>query len=100
MTGDTSTIAPASPLRPEFISVFEKGIRKAWGDVPIFPSQSSGALDSMWFRAAGVSSYGASASMTKDSDDFSHGLNERIALVNIRPGITYYMSVMTDLASR
>ena len=100
ITGDTSTIAPASPMRPGFISVFEKGIRKAWGDVPIFPSQSSGASDSMWFRAAGVSSYGASASMTKDSDDFSHGLNERIALVNIRPGITYYMSVMTDLASR
>ena len=100
ITGDTSTIAPASPLRREFIDVFAKAIREAWGDVPIFPSQSSGASDSMWFRAVGVPSYGASASMTKDSDDFSHGLNERIALVNVRPGIVYYTSVLRDLASK
>ncbi|MBT2135024.1 M20/M25/M40 family metallo-hydrolase [Croceibacterium sp. LX-88] len=100
ITGDTSTASPASPLKPEFISVFEKGARKAWGDVPIIPMQSSGASDSMWFRAVGVPSYGASASMSKDSDDFSHGLNERISLQNLGPGVTYYLSVMTDLASK
>ena len=100
ITGDTSTASPASPLKPEFISVFEKGARKAWGDVPIIPMQSSGASDSMWFRAVGVPSYGASASMSKDSDDFSHGLNERISLENLGPGVVYYLSVMTDLASK
>ncbi len=100
ITGDTSTIAPASPLRPEFIDAFAKAIREAWGEVPIFPSQSAGASDSMWFRAVGVPSYGASASMSKDSDDFSHGLNERIALANVGPGIVYYTSVLRDLASR
>ena len=54
----------------------------------------------MWYRALGVPSYGASASFIKESDEFSHGLNERIPLLNVRPGAIYYLSVLTDLASR
>jgi hypothetical protein len=53
----------------------------------------------MWYRALGVPSYGASPSFIKQSDNFSHGLNERIPLLNVRPGVTYYLSVLTDLAS-
>ena len=85
MTGDTATESDASPLGPEFVAAFEKAVKAAWGDVPIYPTQSSGASDSMWYRALGVPSYGASASFIKESDDFAHGLNERIPLSNIRP---------------
>jgi len=100
VTGDTATASPASPLRPEFVEAFEKGIAAAWGEVPVYPTQASGASDSMWYRALGVPSYGASSSFIKESDEFSHGLNERIPLLNVRPGVTYYISVLTDLASR
>ena len=37
--------------------------------------------------------------MIKESDEFAHGLNERIPLLNVRPGITYYLTVLTELAS-
>jgi acetylornithine deacetylase/succinyl-diaminopimelate desuccinylase-like protein len=100
VTGDTAIASPASPLRQEFISVLEKGIAAAWGDVAVYPTQSSGASDSMWYRALGVLSYGASSSFIKESDEFAHGQNERIPLLNLRPGVTYYLSVLTDLASR
>jgi acetylornithine deacetylase/succinyl-diaminopimelate desuccinylase-like protein len=100
MTGDTATESDPSPLQPEFIAAFEKGVAAAWGDVHIIPTQSSGASDSMWYRALGVPSYGSSASFIKESDEFAHGLNERIPLLNLRPGVTYYLSVLTDLASR
>jgi len=100
ITGDTSTTSPASPLVPEFIAVFERGIAKAWGEVPIFPSQSAGATDSMWYRALDVPSYAVSPSFIKESDEFAHGLNERIPLLNIRPGITYYLSIISELSSR
>jgi acetylornithine deacetylase/succinyl-diaminopimelate desuccinylase-like protein len=99
-TGDTATESEPSPLRPELIRVFERGIAKAWGEVPIFPTQSSGASDSMWYRAIGVPSYGASGSFIKESDEFAHGLNERIPLRNLGPGVTYYLSVLTELAAR
>ena len=98
-TGDTATESDPSPLDPELVAVLEKGVRAAWGEVPIYPAQSSGASDSMWYRALGVPSYGASASMIKESDEFAHGLNERIPLLNVRPGITYYLTVLTELAS-
>ena len=68
ITGDTSTASPASPLRPEFVAALTRAVRAAWGDVPIYPAQSAGASDSMWYRALGVPSYGASASFIKDSD--------------------------------
>jgi acetylornithine deacetylase/succinyl-diaminopimelate desuccinylase-like protein len=99
-TGDTATTPEASPMRPEFVGAFERAVKAAWGDVPIYPTQSSGASDSMWYRALGVPSYGASSSFIKESDEFAHGLNERIPLLNIRPGITYYRTVLTELASK
>ena len=92
--------SPASPMRPDFIAAADKAIKRAWPGVTVIPSQSSGASDSMWFRAAGIPSYGASPSFSKDSDDFSHGLNERVHLSNIRPGIIYYLSLFTDLTSK
>lgn len=100
ITGDTSIASPPSPLRPEFVAAFTRAVRAAWGDVPVYPAQSSGASDSMWYRALGVPSYGASASFIKESDEFSHGLNERMPLSNIRPGITYYLTVLRDLAGK
>ena len=97
-TGGDSVESPASPMRPDFVNAVTKAIRKAYPGVPIVPAQASGASDSMWFRALGVPSYGASPSMIKDSDEFAHGLNERVPLSNIRPGITYYLSLFTDLS--
>ncbi len=92
-----SVATDASPMRPDFIAAVQKGLAKVYPGVPVFPSMASGASDSMWFRSHGVPSYGASPVFMKDSDDFAHGLNERIPLFNINPAITYYLSVVTDL---
>ena len=97
-TGDESIFAPASPMRADFVMAAEKAMALINPGLPVFPSQASGASDSMWFRALGVPSYGASPSFIKDSDDFSHGLNERVPLSNTRPGINYYISLFTDLS--
>ena len=93
-----SVATDPSPMRADLIKAINKAMKVAWPGVPVFPSQASGASDSMWFRANGVASYGASPVFIKDSDDFSHGLNERIHLSNIRPGIAYYISLFGDLS--
>jgi acetylornithine deacetylase/succinyl-diaminopimelate desuccinylase-like protein len=98
ITGDQSTVSPASPLRPDFVAAVTKAMGKAYPGVAIFPVQASGASDSMWFRAKGVDSYGASPVFVKDSDEFAHGLNERIPLSNIAPGIAYYLALIPDLS--
>ena len=96
-TGEDSIAAPASPMRPDFVKAAEKAMHLINPGLPIFPSQASGASDSMWYRALGVPSYGASPVFSKDSEDFAHGLNERVPLSNTAPGITYYISLFTDL---
>ncbi|WCM29446.1 M20/M25/M40 family metallo-hydrolase [Sphingomonas sp. QA11] len=88
----------ASPMRPDFIAAVNKAMKATYPGVPVFPSMSSGASDSMWFRSRNVASYGASPTFSKDSDDFSHGLNERAQVSNIAPGISYYLSLFTDLS--
>ena len=88
----------ASPLRPDFVAAVTKALGAVYPGVPVFPSQASGASDSMWFRYHHVPSYGASPFFIKGSDDFAHGLNEREPIANIAPAITYYLSVFADLS--
>ena len=87
----------ASPLRPELMGAVKKALAAVRPDVPIFPAMSAGASDSMHFRAAGVPSYGISPTFIKESDDFSHGLNERTPIDNVPLAVRYYRSLLTDL---
>jgi acetylornithine deacetylase/succinyl-diaminopimelate desuccinylase-like protein len=88
----------ASPMRPDFIAAINRAMGKVYPGVPVFPAMSSGASDSMWFRYHNVPSYGASPTFIKESEDFSHGLNERTPISNIAPGISYYLLLFTDLS--
>jgi acetylornithine deacetylase/succinyl-diaminopimelate desuccinylase-like protein len=92
-----SVATDASPLRPDFVAAVQKAVAAAWPDVPVFPSQSAGASDSMWFRYHGVPSYGAPPLFIKDSEDFSHGLNERTPIASISPGVTYMLTLIPEL---
>lgn len=88
----------ASPMRPDFVAAVTKAIGAVYPGTPVFPSMASGASDSMWFRYHHVPSYGASPIFIKNSDEFSHGLNERTPISNIGPGVDYYLSVVSDLS--
>jgi acetylornithine deacetylase/succinyl-diaminopimelate desuccinylase-like protein len=88
----------ASPMRPDFTAAVTNAMAKVYPGVPVFPSLSPGASDSMWFRYHHVPSYGASPVFIKASEDFSHGLNERTPIANIPPAITYYLSLVADLS--
>ncbi len=95
----SGTIAsPASPLRPDLLKLVTRAIHARFPTVPVVPVMSAGASDSMWFRAKGVPSYGASPIFMKASDGFAHGLNERTPLSEIAPSIVYYKTVLKELA--
>jgi carboxypeptidase PM20D1 len=93
-----SVATAASPLRPDFTAAVDKAMAAAYPGTPVFPSMSSGASDSMWFRYHGVPSYGASPVFIKASEDFSHGLNERTPVAAIAPAIDYYLSLIPSLS--
>ena len=93
-----SVATDPSPIRQDLASAVTKAIRLGYPNVAVFPSMSSGASDSMWFRHEKVPSYGVSPLFIKASDHFAHGLNERVPVANISPSITYLLSLVTDLS--
>ena len=93
-----SVMTDASPIRADLVSAVTKAIHLGYPNLPVFPSMSAGASDSMWFRHEHVPSYGISPLFSKASDRFSHGLNERVPIANIGPSISYFVSLFTDLS--
>jgi acetylornithine deacetylase/succinyl-diaminopimelate desuccinylase-like protein len=93
-----SVATDASPMRPDLVAAMTRAIDTVYPGTPVFPAMSSGASDSMWYRYHGVPSYGASPVFMKDSDDFAHGLNERVPIANSRPAVDYYLMVVRDLS--
>ena len=92
-----SVATDASPMRPDFVAALTKAMGAVYPGVPVFPAMESGASDSMWFRHHGVPSYGAGPVFIKDSEDYSHGLNERTPLSNLTPAIDVYLILIPEL---
>ncbi len=59
---------------------------------------SAGATDSMFFRALGIPAYGVSGIFMKSSDEFAHGLNERVPVASIDGALAHWESLLRDLA--
>lgn len=93
-----SVATEASPLRADVAAAITKAVHVGYPGVAVFPTMSSGASDSMWFRREHIPSYGVSPLFIKDSDRFAHGLNERIPVEDVRPAIDYMLSLLTDLS--
>jgi acetylornithine deacetylase/succinyl-diaminopimelate desuccinylase-like protein len=87
-----------SPLRPDLIAAVTKAVHASYPKVQIVPNMSAGATDSMHFRALGVPSYGVSGLFMKSSDDFSHGLNERVPVAAIDVALTHWNILIRELS--
>lgn len=96
---DSGTLAaPASPLRDDVVAAVTAAVRTRYPDLAITPSMSAGATDSMHFRALGVPSYGVGSVFLKSEDEFAHGLNERLPVATIAPGIIHWETLLKTLA--
>ena len=97
---DGSIDAPASPLRADVLAAVTKAVHARYPGLPVAPGMSAGATDSMFFRALGVPAYGVGGAFMKSSDDFAHGLNERVPLATIDGALFQWESVLKDLAAK
>lgn len=96
---DSGTIdAPSSPLRPDLMAALTTVVHARAPDLVVIPTMEAGATDSMFFRALGVPAYGASSVFMKPSDDFAHGLDERLPVATLAPGVRQWDALLRDLA--
>lgn len=107
LAGDTVEIelandpraSDASPLRPDVISAVTAALNSAYPGVPLVPDMPPFATDATVFRATGIPTYGVSGNFIKGSDDFSHGLNERLPVASYYAGLNYYYTLLKAVGS-
>ena len=95
---DGAIDAGASPLRPDVLAAVTKAVQARYPGLSVVPTMSAGATDSMFFRALGVPAYGVAGVFMKSSDDFAHGLNERVPVDTIDGALAQWESILKDLA--
>jgi acetylornithine deacetylase/succinyl-diaminopimelate desuccinylase-like protein len=94
----TPAASDASPLRADIMAAVRKAVDRRAPGLPIEPSMSAGATDSLYFRAAGIPSYGVSGTFMKPTDDYAHGLNERAPLAALDWGLDHWHTLIIELA--
>lgn len=89
----------ASPLRDDVMAALRRAIDLRTRGLPIVPSMSAGATDSLYFRNLGVPSYGVGGAFMSAKDNYAHGLNERVPLATIDGALVQWRSLLRDLAN-
>jgi acetylornithine deacetylase/succinyl-diaminopimelate desuccinylase-like protein len=92
-------VSDASPLRPDVMAAVEKAVAAANPGAKIAPTQSSYATDGAMFRAAGIPTYGVGGTFLKESEQFAHGVNERIPVESFYRGLVHWDVLIRTLAS-
>lgn len=88
----------ASPLRADVLAAVSRAVHALHPGVPVVPVQESGATDGLYFRAAGIPTYGVSGVFIKDSDGFAHGLNERVPVQSFYDELEHWKSIIEAIA--
>ena len=106
LAGEQVAVAPrddyfssdASPLRDDVLAALTRAVHASYPGVPITPSMSAGATDGLFFRAAGIPTYGVGEAFMREEDEFAHGLNERNPVASFYNGLTHWRVLITEIA--
>lgn len=99
LTGNPMSSDP-SPLRADVVNAVRQAVNAIRPGVAVVPTQVAGASDGLVFRAAGIPTYGVDATFIKSSEDFSHGLNERMPVQAFYDGLTFWHVLVTGIAGQ
>lgn len=92
--------APPSPIRDDVMEAVRAGVDAMHEGTPIIPYQAPYATDGYRFRAAGIPTYGIMGLFLRSSDQFAHGLNERVEVRSFFKGLEFWKAVIDELAGR
>jgi acetylornithine deacetylase/succinyl-diaminopimelate desuccinylase-like protein len=96
----TANSSDASPLRPDVLKAVTRAVEAIRPGVPVVPAQMSGATDGLFFRAAGIPTYGVDGNFMKGNEDFSHGLNERLSVQSFYDSLTFWYVMVSSLSGK
>jgi acetylornithine deacetylase/succinyl-diaminopimelate desuccinylase-like protein len=91
-------VSDASPMRADLMKAVAKAVEAADQAVPVVPTQASYATDGAVYRNAGIPTYGVGGVFIMESEEFAHGLNERIRVNEFYNGLVYWEALIKALA--
>lgn len=97
---DTPRASPDSPLRDDVMQAVAAAVHARYPGVPIIPYMAPYGTDGRETRAAGIPTYGVMGVFMKDSDQFAHGLNERVPVEQFFGAQEHWKVLLTRLAGR
>jgi acetylornithine deacetylase/succinyl-diaminopimelate desuccinylase-like protein len=92
--------SPASPLRDDVMDAVARGLERIRPGTPILPYMAPYGTDGKEVRRAGIPTYGIMGLFIKDSDQFAHGLNERVPVRSFYDALEFWHAVLGRLAGR
>ena len=91
---------PASDVDGAAPATVRKIAGEVWPSAPVIPTLSLGATDSRFLRAAGIPSYGLNPiALTEEDGRRAHGIDERIPIASLRPGLEFFHRLVLELAA-
>jgi acetylornithine deacetylase/succinyl-diaminopimelate desuccinylase-like protein len=96
--GEDAIVSDASPLRPDVVAAVTRAVEAADPGARVVPTQAAYATDGAVYRSAGIPTYGCGGVFIMDSEDFAHGLNERIRVDAFYDALTYWSVLIKSLA--
>lgn len=98
---ENSEGSPASPLEGPGMVALETVIHEMYPKLPIIPTIARGATDSRFLRAHGIAAYGINPIAGSENDSRrAHGIDERIPVSSIKPGIEFMYRLVENLAGK
>jgi acetylornithine deacetylase/succinyl-diaminopimelate desuccinylase-like protein len=92
---------PPSSLDGPVPAAVRDAAEAIWPGTPIIPLFSLGATDSRFLRGRGVAAYGLNPIALAESDARrAHGVDERIPISSLRPGLEFFYRLVSDLVTR
>jgi acetylornithine deacetylase/succinyl-diaminopimelate desuccinylase-like protein len=96
--GYDALVSNASPMRADVMNAVAKAVAASDPGAPVVPTQAAYATDGAVFRNGGIPTYGVGGVFIMDSEEFAHGLNERIRVKEFYNGLIYWDVLIKALA--
>jgi acetylornithine deacetylase/succinyl-diaminopimelate desuccinylase-like protein len=96
---DGTPESDTSEMRDDVRRSVEKWVARHYPGVPVVPYMESGATDGVVYRAAGIPTFATSGIFRKNSDNFEHGLNERIPVRGFYESLNHIYTLAVELGA-
>jgi acetylornithine deacetylase/succinyl-diaminopimelate desuccinylase-like protein len=92
--------SPASPIRDDVVEAVTRAVHARYPGARVLPYMAPYGTDGREVRAGGIPTYGVMGVFIRDSDQFAHGLNERVEVREFYGALEHWYSILQSLAGR